>query len=591
MKNKYYYLLLFIVCLASSSCRNNKGHTVNAIFVEADDPKRDTTNWINPLSSGLCASFVSIDTKYAKSVMPTLNEETSVHKMEGWKGERLSAQLLLWSDCDVEQVEVKVGNFESEEYTLPKKIAQARFVRYVLTDEFGEGCDECERNPDELDASLAPDMLDSLACFDIERKTVRPVWITIEIPRDARSGNYKSVVEIFAGNKQSHKFSIELEVIEQVLPPASQWTIHLDQWQHPSAVARIHNLELWTDAHFNKMKPLMQMLADMGQKVITTNINKDPWNHQCYDAYEDMIKWTKCLDGSWSYDYTVFDKWVQFMMDLGVTHMINCYSMLPWNNELHYMDEEVGKIVTVSANPGTELFDQMWKPFLTDFVRHQTEKGWLEITNIAMDERNPKDMDITLKTLKKYAPELGVAIADNHKSYKKYPFIRDMCVGAEHPVDMTDIMKRREKGLITTPYICCAHKFPNVFTFSDAAEGTYLSWFALASGYDGWLRWAFNSWVENPLKDSRFRTWPAGDTYIVYPDARSSIRYERVLEGVQDFEKIKILRKILSDKNKHRELDLLNKTVVKFNSLERTSTWNDELNHAKLILNKLSKDN
>ena len=55
------------------------------------------------------------------------------------------------------------------------------------------------------------------------------------------------------------------------------------------------------------------------------------------------------------------------------------------------------------------------------------------------------------------------------------------------------------------------------------------------------------SWVLEPLIDSRFRNWPAGDTYFVYPEARTSIRFERLREGIQDFEKIRIIREKLND--------------------------------------------
>jgi hypothetical protein len=61
-------------------------------------------------------------------------------------------------------------------------------------------------------------------------------------------------------------------------------------------------------------------------------------------------------------------------------------------------------------------------------------------------------------------------------------------------------------------------------------------------GFDGFLRWAYNSWPEDPVMDSRYIKWPAGDTYLVYPGARSSVRFERLREGIQDYEKIRILR-------------------------------------------------
>ncbi|MBR2004199.1 MAG: hypothetical protein IJ991_08480, partial [Thermoguttaceae bacterium] len=35
--------------------------------------------------------------------------------------------------------------------------------------------------------------------------------------------------------------------------------------------------------------PLMKMLADAGQKVITATLNRDPWRYQCFDDYEPMI--------------------------------------------------------------------------------------------------------------------------------------------------------------------------------------------------------------------------------------------------------------------------------------------------------------
>jgi len=181
-----------------------------------------------------------------------------------------------------------------------------------------------------------------------------------------------------------------------------------------------------------------------------------------------------------------------------------------------------------------------------------------------MDERSPQDMKATLDLLHKVAPEFGVALADNHKSYKQYPYLKDICIGYGATFDAEDLAYRKAHGLISTYYVCCSDKFPNVFTFSDPAEATYIAWYATAAGLDGFLRWAYNSWVENPVIDSRFRTWPAGDTYIVYPGARSSIRFERLREGIQDAEKIWILREKFKKDGETEKLAKLNEEVEKF---------------------------
>lgn len=579
--------ILLLCCI--TGCQPQRAVKTCTTFGELPDPTTDTLSDWSKVPAGLNISFASIDTRYAKSVAPDITK-TLTTKLVGWKGEKLSAQVLLWTVEDVKQVECEFSEFRSSAGLMDAGIAQARFVRYVMTDEFAEGCGY--RKPEDFSASLSADMLDNLDCFDISAKTVRPVWITISIPDMVAAGDYKGKLTIFANREKSHELEIELTVQDQVLPPPSQWVYHLDLWQHPSAVARAQNLKLWSDEHFNAMKPLYKMLADAGQKIITANINKDPWNNQCYDRYEDMIIWTKNPDGTWTYDYTIFDKWITFMQDLGINKMINCYSLAPWNNELCYKDEASGELIIVKADPGTKAFEEIWPPFLTDFVKHLKEKGWLNKTNIAMDERSPEVMQATMDLLQKVAPELGISLADNHKSYKKYPYIKEISVAASAKVDSADITTRREKGLITTYYVCCSDKFPNMFTFSDPAEATYSAWYTVAADLDGFLRWAYNSWVENPLTDSRFRTWPAGDTYIVYPEARSSIRFERLIEGIQDAEKIRILRKELKDTNTVESLEKLvelNNEIAKFNTINPAEPCGEMVSKGKLLIERVSR--
>ena len=217
--------------------------------------------------------------------------------------------------------------------------------------------------------------------------------------------------------------------------------------------------------------------------------------------------------------------------------------MAPWNCELEYVDEATGLIVTVTATPGTETFVEMWKPFLVDFTEHLRKKGWLEITNMAMDERQPEQMDAAVALLQECAPEMGFAIADMHKSYKRYNMMRDVCVAQQQPADLEDILDRRSKGLNTTFYVCCNPKYPNTFSASQPYEAELLGWYGLSLDYDGMLRWAYNSWPEDPFRDSRFGNWISGDTYLVYPDNISTIRFERLRDGIEAAEKVRILRK------------------------------------------------
>ena len=555
-------------------------------YTEAPDPDTAFVDWSGV--NGLHYAFGTIDERYPKSAVPDVAPSTSWHG-NGWRGERLSAQLLLWSDLPVNQVEFEFSPFTAEDGSaMESSIGTARFVRYVLTDVFAGGCGA--RKPADFPVSLSADVLDNVDCFDMPGATTLPIWLSFDIPADASPGTYTGTLNLYAEGEETKELDLSIEVLPQTLPPPHEWAFHLDMWQHPSAVARVHGVDVWSEEHWRLMEAPMKMLADAGQKVITANLNKDPWNNQCFDPYEDMIHWTKKTDGQWTYDYTIFDRWVNFMLDLGVNKLINCYSLLPWNHEIHYIDEASGDTVNVSAAPGSPEFTELWTPFLSDFRDHLEAKGWLSFTNIAMDERSPEEMKIALALLEKVVPELGVALADNHKSYQQYPMLNDICIAVSADFEEKDLAFRKENGLISTYYVCCADEFPNVFTFSDPAEAVFMGWYTRATGLDGYLHWSYNSWTENPLVDSRFRTWPAGDTYVIYPDGRSSIRFERIREGIQDAEKIRILRETFAATADNDKLQALEAEVAKFRIKSAPdSTTAALVNHGKRMLEKLSR--
>ena len=90
--------------------------------------------------------------------------------------------------------------------------------------------------------------------------------------------------------------------------------------------------------------------------------------------------------------------------------------------------------------------------------------------------------------------------------------------------------------------MCLHPTTPNTFTHSAPAEAEWLGFFAAANGLDGFLRWAYNSWNRNPMECTDFVHWPSGDCFLVYPGNRSSIRFERLRDGIEEYEKINLLR-------------------------------------------------
>lgn len=594
-------ILLFLTMLVGCSSPNSK-KTENTdnnlsleylVYEESPDPNPSDPQLWKSIPESLNGSFGTTDIRYDKSIPPKIQEGSMIWNVYAWRGERVSAQLLLWSSADKDKLSFEWSEFKSDENNiLPASSLQARFIRYVLTDEYAGGC--TPHKVDGLQVSLAADVIDEVDELTYKGKTTQPVWVSIDVPGSIQPGLYSG--SLFARSQAGDKleFKIELEIGNAVLPDPSEWSYHLDLWQNPSAVARYHQVTPWSKEHYAYLEPLIKRLANAGQKVITTSIIDRPWNGQTQDAYRGMINWRKKTDGSWHFDYSIFDQWVEFVEKCGINDQINCYTMIPWGNQFLYYDEAKEIVDTLIAKPGSRAYEDHWRDFLLDFSAHLKDKGWFEKTAIAMDERPVEDMENVIEFVGKTVPGFKITLAGGyHPEIENGLF--DMCVASNQEIP-EDVMKRRSMaGRHTTYYTCCVEAFPNNFTFSPPAESTWQAWHAANKGYSGYLRWAYMSWVLEPLLDSRFRNWPAGDTFFVYPEARTSIRFERLREGIQDFEKIRIIREKLKAENSQEareNLQLLEEHIKKYeiSSLENIPAGS-MLKEGKNILNKISMEN
>ena len=477
---------------------------------------------------------------------PSLEYQKKAFNHSAWRGEKVFAQAVVSSDEELENVTLAVSDLRNGKSVIPSESISLQFVGFVVSDlldttKYGQCGYRLDKS--EWGEVLVADMLDIKDSMNVPSGRRQPVWMTVAVPSDAKPGKYRGKLTVASNNAKSRSLPVELVVSDHILPPAHDWAFHLDLWQNPYSVARIENVPLWSDAHFEAMRPVMKMLADAGQKSVTATIMNRPWNGQTEDAFGSMVTKIRRIDGAWLYDYTVFDRWVEFMFSLGIDRQINCYSMIPWALEFDYYDQATSSNTTIQATPGSPEYNEYWGSFIADFARHLKSKGWFEKTMIAMDERPLESMQAVLSLIRKIEPDFKISLAGSYHEpviYDIVDFSETFSGKKEFPESVK--AKRKELGLTTTFYTCCAEAHPNLFVISDPDEAVWLGWFAQAENYDGYLRWAYNSWTLNPLTDTRFRTWPAGDCFVVYPGGRGSVRFSKLIEGIQDFEKVRILR-------------------------------------------------
>jgi hypothetical protein len=492
-------------------------------------------------NGGLNAAFGSADELYLRSEVPSPASPAGSWTDTGWRGERLNAQLLIWSSDSLDQVRVSISDLVGPGgRSLGGSAVTSYLVRYVLSDyPHGATNTTCDAAPG-YSVYLMPDRLEPLDRFDLPARSVRPVWLAIDIPADAEPGRYSGAVEIRSEAHQA-TLSLGVDVEPPVLPGAGDWAFRLDLWQNPWVVAEHFRLEPWSEEHKTLLRSHLRPYADAGGTFITTYAVHSPWRDNSHTVEGAMIDWIKKSDGSWTFDYTILDEYVALAMEVGIDDAITVYTPIPWAHRFRYLDEATGNHVYEEWPPESAQFERNWEAFLDDLANHLHDKGWFDKTYLGINENPLENTLATARLIKDHSPDWKITYAgDWHPELDGIVDDYSPILGSEP--SRAELRERRLRGATTTYYVCCAPPQPNTFVFSDPIEGRYLGWYAAAIGYDGFLRWAYDAWPEDPDRDARHTLWPAGDTFLVYPGGVSSIRFEKLREGIVDYEKIRILR-------------------------------------------------
>ena len=424
-------------------------------------------------------SWGTTDVRYAKHKLPQLKKQ-QIAVLKGWRGERVNAQAVVWTGAEVKDLNFSFTDFKDKKgNSLSNEAFKGGFIRYVMTDELNkDGRGACgHRKAVDFDSLLVADPIDTnLKSLALPSRTVQPIWVQCWIPQSAAPGTYKGALLVKDGSRLLQQLNLEIVVSSRELPVPSEWAYHLDLWQSPFAVARYYQVPLWSQEHLDAMRPLMKMLADAGQKIITATLTHKPWNGQTEDYFDTMVTWMKRADGTWAFDYTVFDRWVEFMMSVGIDKQINCYSMVPWELSFQYFDQATNSLQFVKTAPGEPAYEEIWVAMLASFSKHLKEKGWFDICTIAMDERPMEVMQKTLKVIRKADPEFKVSLAGNYHAEIE-PDLYDYCItiGQNFPEEVR--LRRLAENKRTTYYTCCTEAHPNTFTFSDPAEAAWMSYY------------------------------------------------------------------------------------------------------------------
>ena len=512
-------------------------------------------------------SIVDIDTQYTQDRYEEVKAmHTASASLTAWRNDKaLSALALVSKDCALQNVSVTASDLTAADGSvISADNIETTFIKSTLAYDGGyPGYFYPGKPVPEGHRSESSDILYQTTPIDVPFNAVQPVWVKINVPKTAKAGDYTTTITVTAdGLAQPLTFTYTLTVQDAVLKDASEFrnSFDLELWQYPYSVAEYYGVEPFSAEHFEILRPHMEIYQELGGHAITATIIEDAWQGQTYSKneihYPSMIKWIKTPAGM-TYDYTDFDKWVEFCKTMDMGDKIVLYSVAPWNNAFTYWEN--GKLVSESfascGGVGGPRYTELWTHFLTDLAAHLTEKGWFDAAYIGIDERglDHKALDVVYSVENSEGKKFKTAGALNRfEQYRDIAMrMTDINIGA-HVVEggsaaaFDQFLHEREAlGLRTTLYTCTEHS-PSNFSLSAPVESY---WTVLNAGEKtaGMLRWAYDAWVEDPLRDTTHCAFEPGDCFLVFPDERdaahpvskTSVRLERMAQGVRDVNKLR----------------------------------------------------
>lgn len=513
--------------------------------------------------------------------------------VEAWKGERITRQIVLWTSGKINNLTITSTDLIGNEGTIPASAITFRYGKYAKGDLLSKGCGEySDRNGflQIIDAWSAEPVT------TLDSSDPLKLWVQVQVPKNISKGSYVGKIKA-TGGSGNIELNVNLYVSDMQLPDVGQWSFHLDLWQYPTRIVEFYNtnnpsdkIAFWSDRHFALLEPFYKELADCGQKAITVSIKEDAL------GVPSMIKWIKKTSGEWEYDFTVFDRYVTTLMEWGINNQINCFSPIGWNeDEIPYYDEtsQSNRILNVPLN--SDLYKTRWDHFLTHFKLHLDSKGWFDKTILYFDEISEE----------KALPIIDNVIIPNNLAWK---------IGGTITHDFSDKTKAKFYDLsgvlgrnfslignadkIFTFYTSCTQLFPNSFVTQEntTAEMTWMGWHAANKNYSGYLRWAYDNWQLNDPADARDKSNTAGDFSIVYRSSNTSpiacypsLRLMMLREGIQDYEKIKILKAIFQSSDQVK-LQALNSIIQKFTMSSGEDDAESLVTEGQNVLAALSHD-
>lgn len=449
------------------------------------------------------------------------------------RGEYESIQIALRADESVKGVTAALSPLEGEAGSISGDDLLLNVVGLIPVAKNTEGtpAEELISAPCEI-----PDPLLPYEPLDLEAGRTRAFWATIRVPRDTAPGEYRGTVTIEAGRQT--EIPVTLTVHPITLP--EKRPLHMTNWFDPGALSRWYEVEPWSEEHWRLIETYARDMAEHGEDTIIVGLG--------------LISIWQEKDGTLSFEFDRFDRYVDTFLEVGIDQGIELGHVGGRGPGGWTAKEMVFHNRKVNLREGAEAKEFTPEEKVRALVRavqdHLEERGLLEIAMIHIaDEPIPANLESwkeKSRIVHEAAPELrrvdAIHVPDCGGELEIY------CPELGYFDKWYDgFAAMQERGEIELWFYTCCHPtglYANRFLDYQLIKTRLLHWMNYLYDARGYLHWGPNRWSEKPYEEATRGSLPPGDAWLVYPGEdgpASSVRWEALRDGVEDFEVLWLL--------------------------------------------------
>lgn len=480
------------------------------------------------------------------------------------RGERLSFQIMTTYDTSDGTMPYIAPKFKPQLSGEPAKYATLRQVMNVPV-AFTTHVNGTDDNYVRTAPGLFPDVLRPLyygGTVTFAKDALNSVWVEINIPKDMSAGKYDFTVKFDGGESGSCHSSLEIEVINAVLPDED---IYFTQWFHADCLANYYNVEVWSERHWEIVENFARTARRNGINTLLTPIFTPPLDTAVGGERRttQLVGIELCEDG-YKFDFSKLDRWIDMLDRCGIEYIEICHLFTQWGAKhapkiMATVNGEYKKIFGWQTDAHSDEYVTFLRAFLPELISHLKARGddkrcFFHVSDEphTNDEENYKESKaIVADILKDYTIMDALSNID---------FYNNGIIA--HPIPSNSKIKpfleAKVPGLWT--YYCVSqplevsNRYQSMPNWRTRSLGMQMYKYNIA----GFLHWGYNFYSNqysgdpiNPYyEQGADYAFPGGDSFSVYPamdgTALESPRLITFFEGLQDIKAMKLAESLTS---------------------------------------------